>query len=114
MHYTAYDGNLRTAADLPDAFQTRGQAHFTGQIGGSLPVIVRQHYRDKGLKLAPAYTVIDWTRTPGDQASPMDRYMVPMLASGLGVAVTLIIFIALVAINIKTRRAPIECVDPLS
>jgi hypothetical protein len=103
VHYTAYDVNPQITADLPDAFQARGLAHFTGKISGSLPVIVRRHYQANGLKIAPVYTMIDWTRTPGDQASPMDRYAVPMIASGVGVMTTLIIFFALVGINVKTK-----------
>jgi hypothetical protein len=100
---THFDSNGK--ADLPSAFGEHGMARFPGKLARSLPVVVRQKYNSKGLKIAPGYVVIDWTDRPGGQQSTQDRYTLPVLIGLIGLVVALTFFTMLVANKVRGRSA---------
>jgi hypothetical protein len=91
VHHETLTSHATGRPVLPDAFRVAGPAPFTGQLKTSLPVLVKREWNRKGLKLAPAYRVVDWMELPGDKVPVSGRYEPAFWIFGVGLFVTLTI-----------------------
>jgi hypothetical protein len=80
----------RDGQALPDSFTRQGMVTSSGKLGGTLPVIVGQSFKSKGISIAPSVLVIDWTELADRQIPASDSYLVAFF---VGAAFSLVTFI---------------------
>ena len=85
----------------PEAFRQGGPAKFSGQVGRALPAFVERDYQSKGLKIAPAYFVVDWRDMPNHQIPASGA---PDIVLGVGLLLSGSALISLVMVKVNKKE----------
>lgn len=96
-------------SSLPSELKTQGETRVSGKIGGRLPTLIADRFREKGLHIEPSYVVLNWVEA-GEVPSgtPAIDYDPAGIAFGVGIVMTFVTFasLALPRAAAKRSRAP--------
>src|SRR5262249_39031397 len=99
LHFETHNLDNNHKPALPADFLSGEVSPFPGKLSASTPVIVREEFRDHGLKLAHGYRVLDWMELPDNKVPSKGRFDDAIL-SGVGSFLTTgLVFFVLVKVR---------------